>query len=86
MPLGIVLAFWLAHKYRKSSGWKIGVATVVVGLLIAVLIELAQVRIPGRDSTLHDVVLGGGGVVVGLFVYRLISFLLHSFGEFVDER
>jgi hypothetical protein len=66
VPLGIGLAL---------SGWSAKRALIGMGAL-SVLIEIAQLGIPGRDSTLGDVLtnsLGGAlGLVIGRYAFTLL--------------
>lgn len=43
-----------------------------VGLLVAVLDETVQLYVPGRSSSVRDVLIDFGGVLCGLFAALLI--------------
>ncbi|WP_295032323.1 VanZ family protein [uncultured Microbacterium sp.] len=64
-PLGVLLA--LAWP-RASAG-----ALIAVGGASSVAIELAQLAIPGRFSTLSDVIANTLGTAVGVLVIRTLG-------------
>ncbi|WP_292883860.1 MULTISPECIES: VanZ family protein [unclassified Microbacterium] len=64
-PLGVLLA--LAWP-RASAG-----ALIAVGGASSVAIELAQLAIPGRFSTLSDVIANTLGTAIGVLVIRTLG-------------
>jgi VanZ family protein len=70
VPLGFLLCLFLLTTKRLPS-WGCLLSTVIVGLLVSLAIEVTQVWLPGRDSSMLDLVAntlgtGMGGIVVGL--------------------
>ncbi len=68
MPLGAALA-------RLRCGWKLALVVAVVG---SSAIEFAQVFIPGRDSSLGDVLFNTLGAVVGYASFRALVRVRHA--------
>lgn len=62
-PLGIAL-HWLLAGLGEGRRWQIVGATILAGML-ALLIELAQLSIPGRTAALIDVLANAGGAALG---------------------
>ena len=64
-------AFWTSGKRILNGNWCI--AAVLLVLTVAILDELNQSYISSRTGSVNDVILdiiGGGTIVVILFVYR----------------
>lgn len=66
VPLGLALAW--------NSGSPISVA--ICGLLFSSLLEIAQIKVPGRDPALADIVFNTLGAAMGAFIGRSHRFWL----------
>jgi hypothetical protein len=64
IPFGWLLAVYLSST-RSGKVWKAILATVLAGLLISLVIELLQVLLPTRDSSLLDVINNTLGTAIG---------------------
>jgi VanZ family protein len=64
IPFGCLLAVYL-RTTRSAKTWKAILATVLAGLLISLFIELLQVLLPSRDSSLLDVINNTLGSAIG---------------------
>ncbi len=69
-----LVGFWFmlclrvyTRHFVKHVSWPL-----FVGLLVAVLDETVQLYVPGRSSSVRDVLIDFGGVVCGLFAALLI--------------
>ncbi|MEX2375108.1 MAG: VanZ family protein [Dehalococcoidia bacterium] len=60
MPLGLLAA-------QRIGVWR----TLLLGVLLSMGVELIQLFLPGRFSTLGDVVANGSGALAGAFLYRV---------------
>ncbi|MBN2506879.1 MAG: VanZ family protein [Verrucomicrobia bacterium] len=65
VPLGFCAAVWLARS-RLRPGAMAGVLAVLAGAALSLTIELAQVHLPMRDSSLSDLVLNILGTLAGV--------------------
>lgn len=64
VPYGFCLALWFGRARRWTRGRALLIA-VVVGALVSFAIELVQVWLPVRDSSLRDLVCNTGGALLG---------------------
>jgi VanZ family protein len=69
IPLGFFLSLWL-YYFTSLTSTKSLILTSVLGFLISLTIDLAQVYLPGRDSSASDVLFNIIGTVIGLAVLR----------------
>ncbi|HEY3114084.1 MAG TPA: VanZ family protein [Gemmatimonadaceae bacterium] len=60
VPLGLALA-WNSESPFPA---------VVCGLLLSIAVEIAQIKVPGRDPALSDIIFNTLGVTVGAFIGR----------------
>ena len=65
IPLGFFFPLWLIFTTRLNSR-KAFVLTFLIGSLVSLGIELAQVYLPGRDSSASDLVCNMVGTLIGL--------------------
>jgi len=81
IPFGFFCAGLLVktHKFNISSNY---VITVLLGFGLSLAIELMQVYLPTRDSSLTDVICNVLGTIMGLILYQTTVF---SFSETVNE-
>ena len=72
--LFLVLAFLVRRCFQGTRGdWGPAIKTLVATMLYVVVLEAAQIRIPGRGWESLDVVAGIAGVMVALLVYYVRS-------------
>lgn len=64
-----------AFYYNKKRGVRLGTAVLLLTLLTAVCDEFIQSFIPGRGSSVRDVVLDFMGALAGLFICLLLILL-----------
>lgn len=64
IPFGTVLLLYLVSTCRWSN-WKAAAVTILLGFLLSLAIELLQVLLPTRDSSLLDVVNNTIGTGIG---------------------
>lgn len=69
VPLGVFLSLLLSRTTRWS-GRRTLIASVLSGLCISLCIELVQAFIPGRDSSLVDLLMNTVGAGAGVLVTR----------------
>ncbi|WP_162616487.1 VanZ family protein [Xylanimonas allomyrinae] len=72
LPFGVLGAWLLAHARRRWSLGAVWAAVTAAGTAFSVAIETAQLFIPGRVSTVQDVVLNGAGGLVGAAAVALV--------------
>ncbi len=66
VPLGMLLVpAWSARLNRRDGATAIFVRTVLAGATLTVVIETVQLAIPGRYSTVQDVIMNTLGAAVG---------------------
>ena len=64
VPLGILFVIYL-RVARSYTGTRAVLTTFVIGFVTSVSIELLQVYLPSRDSSLLDVLMNCSGVLIG---------------------
>jgi VanZ family protein len=62
LPLGFCLYLWLNTRFKR--GRSVAMATLL-GTLLSLVIEVAQVYLPSRVPSLTDLVLNSGGTLLG---------------------
>ena len=65
LPFGVLGVLLLADVRRRWSLRRVALAVTAAGFALSALIETVQLAIPGRVSTLQDVLLNGAGALVG---------------------
>jgi glycopeptide antibiotics resistance protein len=67
-----ILNFFLFLPLGLAFGWSLRPIVIagLSGLLVATLVELAQMIIPGRDPALSDIIFNTAGSLVGAFLAR----------------
>jgi glycopeptide antibiotics resistance protein len=65
LPFGVLGAVLLAHARRPWAPLVVGLVVAGAGFALSALIETVQLAIPGRVSTVQDVVLNGAGALLG---------------------
>jgi glycopeptide antibiotics resistance protein len=65
LPFGVLGLVLLADARRRWSVATVLAVVVVAGFVLSAAIELAQLGIPGRVSTVQDVMLNGVGGLLG---------------------
>ncbi len=68
VPFGLLGVPLAAAVRRRRPLWTTALAVAVAGVTLSAAIETAQLAIPGRVSTLQDVLLNGAGALVGAAV------------------
>lgn len=75
IPFGFLVAAWLQHGWQTPHRRSVLLA-VMTGTLTSLLIELLQVYLPSRDSSLIDVISNAGGTTLGAIALGVLpSFL-----------
>ncbi len=76
MPFGFLVSAWLrlAKKLHLSSAYCI---TFFLGLCLSLAIELIQVYLPMRDSSLLDIISNTVGTALSILLFHYISNLHH---------
>lgn len=70
IPFGFTFALSLGVAVPGRT--KKVILTTLVGLLLSLLIELAQAWLPSRDSSMHDLLLNGAGAFLGSSILVMI--------------
>lgn len=70
IPFGFTFALSLGAAVPNRAN-KI-ILTTLAGLLLSLLIELAQAWLPSRDSSMHDLLLNGAGAFLGSSILVMI--------------
>ena len=73
IPFGFFLTFCFKVNRGNYSNSKNYFITVLVGFLISLSIELIQVNIPERSSSLTDLLLNTLGTLFGVFLFHISS-------------
>jgi hypothetical protein len=74
IPLGIMFTLYLRQIFG-IYGKKLFIITMIFGGMISLIIELLQVLMPQRSSSLLDLVLNISGLCVGICMVRLALML-----------
>lgn len=74
--LGILLLLML--KSYGLKGTRLSVMSFMVGAGYAATDELHQRFVPGRSCQFTDVLIDSGGVLCGIIIFLLLSFLFHK--------
>jgi VanZ family protein len=77
VPFGLFLAAWLAEEKNRSALQVCGV-TVLLGVCLSLAIEVIQAYIPGRDSSLLDVISNTTGTAAGVSLLAYARLVLPS--------
>ena len=72
IPLGYFLALRLM-RFSRLSAPGAGAATLLLGALLSLGIELTQVYLPTRDSSAGDLIFNILGTLAGIMLLRLIT-------------
>ncbi len=72
VPFGLCLSGCLRQARRGSYAWVFAGATVL-GAFLSLAIEMAQVALPGRDSSSLDVICNTVGAGLGAVLFRGVS-------------
>ena len=67
VPFGFVLFAWI-RKSRPTAGFTAGFVAVCLGGIVSLVIELLQVYLPSRDSSLTDVITNVLGTWLGVML------------------
>jgi VanZ family protein len=65
---------------RRSSKGKAVVVAILIGMVTSMIIEILQVYLPSRDSSLLDVITNTLGSGIGVGLGRAVSPLLQRTG------
>jgi len=65
VPFGLLGVLLLPPVRRRWGRWTTALAVTGAGVALSAAIEAAQLAIAGRVSTVQDVLLNGGGALVG---------------------
>jgi len=69
IPLGFLLSAFLSQ--RRKPSWKVILFQIILaGTALSLAIELSQVYLPSRDSSLTDLVLNTAGGALGFILFR----------------
>jgi hypothetical protein len=74
IPFGFGLANWLRWRWGLKD-LKLGIAVLTVSFLLSYAIELSQVFMPQRFSSLHDVFSNTLGAIIGYLFHLLFLWL-----------
>jgi VanZ family protein len=77
LPLGFCLFLWLNSRFKHHASIPIAALT---GTALSLSIEIAQVYVPGRVSSLTDLTLNSAGTVLGAaggLIWNMLSRLMH---------
>jgi hypothetical protein len=77
IPLGIMFTLYLRRIFG-ISGRRLFITTLICGSAISLMIELLQVLMPQRYSSLLDLMLNITGLCVGILIVRFISNLMRK--------
>jgi VanZ family protein len=72
IPLGFFFALWLL-RFTRLSAPGAGAATLLLGALLSLGIELTQVYLPTRDSSAGDLIFNILGTLTGIILLRLMA-------------
>ncbi|AMN48451.1 hypothetical protein ACG33_15360 [Steroidobacter denitrificans] len=78
LPLGFCLFLWLHSHFGRHASILIA---VLAGTTLSLSIEIVQVYVPGRVSSLTDLTLNAAGTVLGAaggLIWSLLSRLMHQ--------
>jgi VanZ family protein len=64
VPYGLALVCWMRHVRRWSCPRAV-LAAALAGALVSLVIELIQVHLPTRDSSLDDLLCNAAGTLLG---------------------
>ncbi len=73
IPYGFILAIGIAQFWYKSKR-QVLIVTLLLGSMTSFSIEILQIYLPSRDSSIMDVVLNTVGTVLGFFLLYLFRF------------
>jgi VanZ like family len=71
IPFGYLAVSYLFSAKRRASGPLLVGLAVAAGVGISLLIETAQYYIPGRTSSLYDLIANGAGTCIGVIYFML---------------
>ncbi|MFC1505049.1 VanZ family protein [Thermodesulfobacteriota bacterium] len=69
IPFSYLLMSFLSGRNIKGGKVSIAVTTILIGIGISLLIEIIQFYIPGRSSSLTDIIANGLGALCGIGYY-----------------
>lgn len=75
VPLGFLLLVYL-RKTRSYTATRAVLTTVFIGFVTSLSIELLQVYLPSRDSSLLDVIMNTSGVLIGASLGMVVIVLV----------
>jgi glycopeptide antibiotics resistance protein len=75
VPFGVlVLLLWWGARRRSAGGaWRLVLPVTAVACAFSAAIELSQLAIPGRVSTVQDLVLNTAGALVGALATAAVA-------------
>lgn len=69
IPFGFFISFWLTTTGNRNR-WYVFMGTVSLGFLVSLTIELLQIYLPARDSSLADLFCNTAGALAGVLVFH----------------
>ena len=73
LPIG-----FLYRLLRRESDSGLGGRELRFGLLLSLTIELAQIFLDGRYTSVSDVLTNGAGAWIGAYIYRRVTTIIHE--------
>jgi hypothetical protein len=80
MPLGFFFLAYFISSFKKNMQIY-GIVTVVIGACLSLFIELIQVCIPGRTSSITDLIANITGTIAGVLLCRAAYTISRSRGK-----
>jgi len=74
IPFGFFLSFWLIKGRQWASGHAY-LGAIFIGISVSLSIELLQIYLPTRDSSMTDLICNTIGTILGVIVFKRITFL-----------
>jgi len=72
IPLGFFLAIGISQT-KFHSKKHIYIKTILAGFIISLIIEILQIYLPSRDSSMLDLILNTGGTFIGVLILHIAS-------------
>lgn len=69
---GLVAAYYMTYS---PDFWKRNIKATLIITIIAILDEVHQHFIPGRNGVWYDVLIDVGGCILGIFIFHSICFM-----------
>jgi glycopeptide antibiotics resistance protein len=74
IPFGFFLSFWLIKGRQWASGHAF-LGAIFIGISVSLSIELLQIYLPTRDSSMTELICNALGTILGVIVFNRITFL-----------